>query len=79
MELLIKNIQSQNDLKILMDFVEKLGLFETELTEEDSLIDDQRMQLVKEERERYLKGEGKSFSWDEVKDMAKDKEKRNAI
>ncbi len=31
------------------------------------------------EREKYINGEGKSFSWDEVKQMALDKEKRNAI
>ena len=31
------------------------------------------------EREKFLHGEGKSFSWDEVKQMALNKEKRNAI
>lgn len=31
--------------------------------------DDLRKQMVMEERATYLKGEGKSFSWDEVKDM----------
>ena len=35
--------------------------------------DDLRKQLVMEEREKYLKGEGKSFSWDEVKAMATSK------
>jgi L-lysine 2,3-aminomutase len=41
--------------------------------------DDLRKQLVMEEREKYLKGEGKSFSWDEVKDMAVNKEKRDGL
>jgi L-lysine 2,3-aminomutase len=41
--------------------------------------DDLRKQLVMEEREKYLKGEGKSFSWDEVKDMSVNKEKRDGL
>jgi len=40
---------------------------------------DLRKQLVMEERVAYLKGEGKSYSWDEVKDMAVNKEKRNGL
>jgi len=32
--------------------------------------DDIRKQMVMEERASYLKGEGKSFSWDEVKEIA---------
>ncbi len=32
--------------------------------------DDLRKQIVMEERASNLRGEGKSFSWDEVKDMA---------
>ena len=39
-----------------------------QLKSEDA--DNLRKQLVMEERASYLKGEGKSFSWDEVKDMA---------
>ena len=41
--------------------------------------DDPRKQLVMEERAKYLKGEGKSLSWDEVKGMAVNKEKRNGL
>ncbi len=48
-----------------------------QLKSEDA--DDLRKQLVMEERASYLKGEGKSFSWDEVKDMATDKEKRHGL
>ena len=39
----------------------------------------QRKNLVLAEREKYLKGEGKSYAWDEVKQMALKKEKRHAI
>ena len=49
------------------------------LKKEEADTDDLRKQLVMEERAKYLKGEGKSFSWDEVKDMAIDKEKRNGL
>lgn len=38
-----------------------------------------RRQLIKEEREKYLKGEGKSHTWEEVKEMAVNKEKRDGI
>ena len=30
----------------------------------------QRKALIRRERERYLRGEGKSFTWDEVKQLA---------
>lgn len=48
-----------------------------QLKSEDT--DDLRKQLVMEERASYLKGESKSYSWDEVKDMAMNKEKRNGL
>jgi hypothetical protein len=48
-----------------------------QLKSEDS--DDLRKQLVMEERATYLNGEGKSFTWDEVKNMALNKEKRNGL
>lgn len=50
-----------------------------QLKNEDSDTDDLRKQLVMEEREKYLKGEGKSFNWDEVKEMAINKQKRDGI
>jgi len=49
------------------------------LKKEEMDTDDLRKQLVIEERAKYLKGEGKSFSWDEVKSMAVNKEKRNDL
>ncbi len=42
-------------------------------------IDTNRKNLVQMEREKYLQEKGKSYSWDEVKEMAMDKDKRHAI
>ncbi len=41
--------------------------------------DSSRRNLVQKERDKYLHEEGKSYSWDEVKEMAKNKDKRHAI
>lgn len=40
---------------------------------------DLRKQLIQEERQKYLQGEGRSFSWEEVKEMAVNKDKRNGL
>ena len=40
---------------------------------------DFRKKLIREEREKYLQGEGKSFSWQEVKNMALNKDQRNGL
>ena len=37
---------------------------------EDTDVIDMRKQLIQEERQKYLREEGKSFSWEEVKEMA---------
>ncbi len=42
-------------------------------------LDEKRKKLVNSEREKYLRDEGKSYSWDEVKQMPMNKEKRHAI
>ncbi len=49
-------------------------LFENEID-----TDAQRLKLINAEREKYLNNEGKFFSWDEVKEMAMNKEKRNGL
>ena len=49
------------------------------LSKEETDSDDLRELLVMEERAKYLKGGGESFSWDEVKGMAVNKEKRNGL
>ena len=38
-----------------------------------------RRKLVQIERERYLRGEDKSYSWEEVRKMAINRENRNAV
>jgi len=50
-----------------------------QLKKEANDTNDLRRQLVMEEREKYLKGEGRSFSWDEVKEMAINKGKRDGL
>jgi hypothetical protein len=42
-------------------------------------VNDLRKKIIQEEREKYFQGEGKSFTWEDVKQMAVNKEKRNAI
>jgi len=37
-----------------------------------------RKQLVREEREKYLAGEGRSYNWEEVKKMAFSKQRPHA-
>jgi hypothetical protein len=51
-------------------------LFENEIEND---VDARRLNLVKEEREKYLKGEGKSFKWEEVKQMALNKNERQKL
>ena len=41
-----------------------------EYHDSDDTLMDKRKLLIREERERYLRGEGKSYSWEEVKKMA---------
>jgi hypothetical protein len=43
------------------------------LKEEEADLTELRRSLVNEEREKYLKGEGRSYSWEEVKQMAIDR------
>ena len=38
---------------------------------EDYELTEEEIQIVEERRERYLKGEGKNYTWDEVKAFAK--------
>ena len=46
----------------------------------DELDDDAlRNRLIQAERTKYLNGEGVSFSWNEVKEMAANKEQRSGL
>jgi hypothetical protein len=49
-------------------------LFENEID-----LDASRRSLIMAERDKYLKSEGKSFAWNEVKEMALNKQKRNVL
>ncbi len=49
------------------------------LFEDDIDTDVARKRLILAEREKYLRGEGRLYSIDEVKEMALNKEKRHAI
>jgi hypothetical protein len=49
------------------------------LFEDEMNTDAKRRNLIQLEREKYLNEEGKSYSWDQVKQMATDKKKRRAI
>ena len=46
---------------------------------EDADATDLRKKLIQEEREKYLRGEGESYSWSVVKNMALNKEQRNGL
>lgn len=46
---------------------------------EDTDATDLRKKLIQEERAKYLRGEGESYSWSEVKSMALNKDQRNGL
>jgi hypothetical protein len=49
------------------------------LLEDEMNTSEQRKKLVMAEREKYLNGEGKSYSWDEIKKMATNKTERHDL
>ena len=49
------------------------------LLEDEMNTSEQRKKLVMSEREKYLNGEGKSYSWDEIKKMATNKTERHDL
>lgn len=79
-DLIMKGINIRQKLHEFIDTIEdkKAEAIYTLLIGETD-IDEERKKLVLSEREEYLRGEGKSHSWDEVKQMALNKEKRHAI
>ena len=50
-----------------------------QLKQESSDPDILRKQIIRKEREIYLRGEGVSYSWEKVKEMAVNKEKRHGL
>ena len=49
-------------------------LFENEIS-----VEMKRKSLIDAERNNYLSGKGKNYSWSEIKDMALHKEKRHGL
>ena len=50
-----------------------------QLKQENSDPDILRKEIIRKEREMYLRGEGVSYSWEQVKEMAVNKEKRDGL
>ena len=50
-----------------------------ELKNDNANTSDSRRKLILQEREDYLQGKGKSYSWNEVKDLATNPKERNGI
>jgi hypothetical protein len=63
-------VQKESLLNVAKNFVD---------LKEDIAEGDLRKQIIMEERERYLRGEGTSYDWEDVKNMALNKDKRNGL
>jgi hypothetical protein len=63
-------VQKESLLSVAKNFV---GL------KDDLEVTDLRKKLVLEERAKYLQGEGKAYSWEDVKKMALNKDQRNGL
>ena len=46
-------------------------LFRTEKSEDEDGLTDEHFNIVKEREAAYKRGEGKSYTWDEVREMAR--------
>ena len=66
----LSSVQKESLLSVAKNFVGIKG--ETDVT-------DLRKKLILEEREKYLRGEGNSYSREEVKNMALNKAQRNGL
>ena len=76
----MEGIDIRQKLHELIDIVEdkKAEAIYTLLIDESDN-DSKRKSLIQSERNKYLRNEGKSHTWEEVKQMALNKEKRNAL
>lgn len=67
----------------LHDFIDSIDNKKAEamytIFENEIESDSHRRNLIRIEREKYLMGEGASFDWETVKEMAKNEEKRNVL
>ena len=67
----LTTVQKESLLSVAKNYVQ--------LKDETADIDTLRKKMIMEERERYLNGEGSSYNWEAVKEMALNKEKRYAL
>lgn len=51
----------------------------TEYHSDEESVEDARLRLVLTEREKHVKGEGKTYSWQEVRNMAANRQKPNGL
>jgi hypothetical protein len=66
---------SQVEKESLLVVAKNYVLLKEEHDDDDFL----RKKIIRQEREKYLQGEGVSYSWEEVKEMAANKQKRHAL
>lgn len=50
-----------------------------ELRNDSEDVDTLRRRMIQEERRKYLQGEGRSYSWEQVKAMALNKDQRHVL
>ena len=50
-----------------------------ELKDDSADADTLRRRMIQEERRKYLQGEGQSYSWEQVKAMALNKDQRHVL
>jgi len=74
----VKTIRKK--LHLILDTMEdKKAIAMYNFLEEDMDTDAVRKKLIFSEREKVMNGEAKTYKWDEVKKMAKNKKLRDAI
>ncbi len=76
----MKTVEIREKLHSLIDSIDdkKAEAIYTLLTE-DLDADTIRKKLIQQERDSYAKGEGNSYTWNNVKEMALNKDKRHVL
>ena len=65
---LIERLLRTNDEGLLKKVAD---LFRTEASEDEDGLTDEHYNIVKERYEEYKRGEGRSYTWEEVREMAR--------
>src|SRR6476620_3554439 len=68
---LLTAVQKESLLNVAKNYVQ--------LSDKEEDISETRKKMIQAERNAYLKSEGKSFSWQQVKEMALNKDKRHEL